>query len=257
VLDWLRDGKNTLPSYSLLEEQPTRCLPPELVDSEDSDDYRAWSSRVQADMFASRTDLNLPYFAIFLKGADGLLQLPHPETGSRILLVFSARYKASDYARVQVPKLKLELFCSSPTQAAQVIPHFHQHASITYVALDRCPRCPVFALLDAAALNDPEQIVKFWKISKSTEFCRLELYWTFARDQANSGKLVVARDLALEIVGHVNAEDPRPHLLLGKLAIRLRDRQLLREARQFLEFFRFAAAAHDLDAATKTDQWQF
>ena len=150
-------------------------------------------------MFTSTTDPDSPSFAIFLTTGEGLLQLPHPESGSNCLLAFATPYRAADYAWVQLPKLKLELFGSSPAQAAQLIPHFHQHAGINHAALDRCPRCPVFALLDAGALNGPEQIVKAWKISKATELCRLELYWAYARDQANRGELTQAGDVALEI----------------------------------------------------------
>ena len=46
------------------------------------------------------------------------------------------------------------------------------------------------------------------------------------------------------------AEDPRTHLLLGKLAIRLNDRQLLREAHQLLIYFGFHEADRDLHAAS-------
>lgn len=142
MLNWLLRSKNALPSYSLLDQVPSRCVPQELVRREDSEDYRAWRDRVQADLFASPTDPNSPHFAIFLKRGEGLLQLPHPEEKGNYLLAFSSPYKAADYARVQVPYQKFEFFSSSPAQAVQLIPHFHQYAGITHVALDRCPRCP-------------------------------------------------------------------------------------------------------------------
>ena len=49
----------------------------------------------------------------------------------------------------------------------------------------------------------------------------------------------LARDVALEAVGHVTMEDPRLRLLLGQVAIRLGDRRLLGEAKAFLDFFNF------------------
>ena len=38
--------------------------------------------------------------------------------------------------------------------------------------------------------------------------------------------------------GTLSLEDPRPHLLLGELAVMLRDRTLLHEARTFLRFLK-------------------
>jgi hypothetical protein len=251
VLDWLRK-KNALPSYSLLEQVPSRCLPQELTCREESEDYDAWRDRVQADLMESPTDPNSPGFATFLKCGDGLLEFANPEENGKYLLAFSSPYKAADYARVQVADRKFEFFSSSPVQAAQLIPHFHQHAGITHIALDRCPRCPVFAVLDASAMDQPEPIIRAWKIFKATEICRVDLYWNYARGEANRGELIEARDVALELVGHVSAEDPRPHLLLGKLAIRLGDRQLLREAHQALTYFGFHDVDRDLQSASIT-----
>jgi len=70
---------------------------------------------------------------------------------------------------------------------------------------------PIFALLDATALNDAARVIQAWKVSKAGEFCRSDLNWNYARGEANRGKLTRARDVALELV-HVNAEDPRAHL---------------------------------------------
>jgi hypothetical protein len=87
------------------------------------------------------------------------------------------------------------------------------------------------------------------------------LYREYARTAANGGQLLTARDVALELVGHVTAEDPLTHLLLGKLAIRLRDRTLLREAHSYLAFLRDIAKLGDvseqLRAAETTTDWQF
>src|ERR1019366_6665450 len=88
MLDWLLRNKNALPSYSLLEQVPSRCLPQELTCREESEDYDAWRDRVQADLIASPTDPNSPHFATFLKCGEGLLELPHPEEKGNSLLVF-------------------------------------------------------------------------------------------------------------------------------------------------------------------------
>jgi len=68
---------------------------------------------------------------------------------------------------------------------------------------------------------------------------------------------MVARDVALELVGHVTAEDPRVHLLLGKLAIRVRDKGLLREAKRFLVLLKQNGAVEELQDADRMKAVQF
>jgi hypothetical protein len=59
----------------------------------------------------------------------------------------------------------------------------------------------------------------------------------------------VARDVALQVVGHVTPDNPSTHLLLGQVAVALGDRTLLREARAFLTFLRKDAMLHRLEQA--------
>jgi len=63
--------------------------------------------------------------------------------------------------------------------------------------------------------------------------------------------------VALETVGHVNLEDPRPHLLLGQLAVKLRDRELLREAKSFLQFFKLDRWGRKLDHVVQSGSPDF
>ena len=203
------------------------------------------------------TDEDLPAFAIFLKKGDGLLQIQVPELKGGCLLVFSSVLRAADYARVQMTKQEFQYFGSSPKGAVSVIGFFRENAGISDVALDRCPRCDVFATLSAAAMDNASKVIHAWKISKSGEIARDNLYWNYARSAAREGKLLLARDVALELVGHVSAEDPRVHLLLGKLAIRLGDKSLLRETQSFLAVLKVAGAIEDLRNAEKTGDWQF
>ena len=66
----------------------------------------------------------------------------------------------------------------------------------------------------------------------------VELYVEYALKAARTGQLETALDVALETVGHISVEDPRPHLLIGELAVLLRDPTLLQEAQTFLRFFK-------------------
>ena len=63
----------------------------------------------------------------------------------------------------------------------------------------------------------------------------VELYVEYALKAARTGQLEAALDVALETVGHVSVEDPRPHLLIGELAVLLRDPTLLQERRRFFD----------------------
>jgi len=175
----------------------------------------------------------------------------------RCLLVFSSQLRAADYARIQMPGEKFERCCSTPAQAVMVIQQCCEDTNTSDVALDRCPRCDVLTALSVANLDTADKLIHAWKLLKAVDIARCDLYWNYARIAAREDNLVVARDVALQLVGHVTAEDPRTHLLLGKLAIRLRDQQLLREARSFLDLLKQPAVQEELKTAEKTSDWQF
>lgn len=94
-------------------------------------------------------------------------------------------------------------------------------------------------------------------VFKATEMARRSLYWEYARSAARSGDFVRARDVALELVGHVTAEDSRSHLLLGKLALQLQDKLLLREAKEFLGVIKQDWAQEELRNTEKTRVLEF
>ena len=103
-----------------------------------------------------------------------------------------------------------------------------------------------FAATAIRSLKTPADLGVLWTIHKASEMARLELYVAHALRSARAGQLEAARDVALESVGHVSLEDPRPHLLLGRLAVVLRDRTLLEEARRFLAYFNHESSARKL-----------
>jgi len=251
---WLFSKKPDFPSYSLLEAEPCRGLPQDLDAQEKSDDFHQRCNRIESELCAQATDESTPGFATFLKEGDGLLQFLSPELKGGCLLAFSSALRAADYARVQVPDKKFSYFCSSPAQAVAGIAQFRERETIRHVALDRCPRCNVFMAVDASRLNSAANLIRVWKIAKSIEIARCNLYLDYARAAAAAGQFLVARDVALELVGHVTAEDPRPHMLLGTLAPRLRDKKLHREARRYLEFLHQDAWVAELGAATRANK---
>lgn len=98
---------------------------------------------------------------------------------------------------------------------------------------------PTLTIIDSRSIKVPDDAVRIWAINKSAELARAELYFTHALESGRTGFLDLARDVALEAVGHLTMEDPRLHLLLGQVALGLGDRRLLGEAKAFLDFFNF------------------
>jgi hypothetical protein len=213
--------------------------------------------KLECELLAQTTDETAPGFATLLKDGNGLLNFRLPEPQGGCLLVFSNPSRAADYARVQVPGKEFQFFCSSAEQVVSVVADFRQHAGITHVALDQCSRSNVVTVLGPSSLDSAAKIVQMWKIWKATEIAPCGLYFGYAQAAARAEQFLVARDVALELVGHVTAEDPRVHLLLGKLAIKLLDKRLMREAKDFLVFLKQNAVIQELADAQKTKRVQF
>jgi hypothetical protein len=130
-------------------------------------------------------------------------------------------------------------------------------AGVAAFALDRCPRCETFTVISSESAKTADDLLAVWAIFKATELARADLYFAFALDSARAGQLEVARGVALETIGHVTVEDPRPHLLLGQLGVGLRDRTLVREAKAFLRFLKFDELERKLDDAARSGSPDF
>ena len=94
----------------------------------------------------------------------------------------------------------------------------------------------IFGVTGVRSIKNAGDLLILCTIHKASEMARLELYFGWALRSARAGQLEAAREVALETVGHVTLEDPRPHALLGELAVALRDTTLLKEAQTFLRF---------------------
>lgn len=257
MLQWFSRTAKSSPSYSLLRAVPSRGLPQDLADREASSDYQQWRDRIECDLAAQGCDEDEPNFLTFLKCGNGLLQMCLPQLEGGCLLAFTTPLRAADYASVAAPKQIFAYFCSSPKQVVFGVNEFRERAGVRYIALDRCPRCDVFTTVDASNFDNAAKVIKLRNISKATEIARCGLYREYARSAARSGEFLRARDVALELVGHVTAEDPRSHLLLGKLAVRLHDKRLLREAKEFLAVLEQDWAIEELKNTEKTRVFEF
>jgi hypothetical protein len=179
--------------------------------------------------------VDIPLFTELMGlGGRGVLSIPMPDGNGQCLPVFSNSFRAADYKRTLLtPGPALQYLSSTATQLFRMLRDLEK-SGITWFTLDRCPRCSTFPAYGRSSLNTPHDLLVVRAIHKGTESARMELYFGYALNSARAGKLETARDVALETVGHVDAENPRPHLLLGELGLALGDRTMLREAREFL-----------------------
>ena len=241
---WLGLTRNRakIPEYRALRAVPSRGLPAALAALESTEAHRARIDTIRQELLSEpqRPADDQPLLTtLVVPRRGGVLTMPLPD-GSQCLPMFSTAVRAADYARTILSRgPTVEHLRSSPAQCARMLSDLRE-SGITSVTLDRCPRCMVSMTYRTTSLDSAERIVTMWSIQKASEIARVELYAGFASEAASAGRFDVARDVALEAVGHVTLEDPRLHELLRRLAVSLGDRALLRDAEAFLAFLNVA-----------------
>lgn len=242
--------RRELPEYAALRAAPSRALPPDLAEHERSDTFATHRETIQRDLITrgrEAADEGPQLVSLLAADGSGLLTMALPEDQGRCLLVFSTAFRAADYLQaLDVPGPPLQYLASPPSKVVDLLRDVHA-SGIEQFALDRCPRCDVFTTIACDSVTSTDAAITAWAITKATEFARLDLYTEYVVGAARLGRFEVARDVALETVGHVSLEDPRPHLLLGQLALALGDRDLLGEARAFLQYLEFEEWMQHLD----------
>jgi hypothetical protein len=166
--------------------------------------------------------------------------------GRQCLPVFSSPMRAADYARTLLSKgPRVQYRLSSAAQCAAMLNDLRA-AGVGSMTLDVCPRCDIAMTVKTPSTVSASDLLTTWSIQKGTQLARTDLYLRFACEAARSGSLDVARDVAVEAIGHVTMEDARLHLLLGKLGLALGDRALLRDAQSFLAYLSVDNWQHQL-----------
>ena len=201
---WFSSEKDGFPPYSLLEREPRRAHPEDLDAQEKSDEYKLRYKRLGSELCAQVTDENTPRFFHFLKEKGQQLQVLTPEFNGGCLLAFSSALRAADYARVRVPEKKFDHAYSSPAQAAFGITELRKKVGTSHIVLDECPRCNIFTPVDTSNWTSAD-LIRVWKLAKAIEMTRCNLYLAYARVVAATGKFLKARNVLLELVGHVTA----------------------------------------------------
>lgn len=263
MLGWLigkKKHKEEGPIYSELKLIPTRGLPPELAAQEASESFTSQREARELELLdpARRPPNNAPLFTELLGAKDGaVVTINLPNNSGGCLPVFSSPLRARDYAQTLLPAgPPVQYLCSSPLELIAMLGDLEE-ARVKAFTLDRCPRCDTFTVIGSDSAKTIDDLLTVWAIFKATELARADLYFTFAHDSARAGQLEVARDVALETVGHVTLEDPRPHLLLGQLGVGLRDGRLVQEAKAFLRFLKFDEWERKLDDVARTGSPDF
>jgi hypothetical protein len=242
ILAWLMGKKKRteLPTYSELRSVRTRALPSELKDKEASIVFSTGRDALRQELLLPhrRPAADATLFTELVSSVrHGVVTFALPK-GGRCLPVFTTPFRASDYREVLVDgDPTMGYLVSTPAGLLKMLRDIEK-VGIETLALDRCPRCPTFTAISTSSLKSVDDLVTVWSISKSTELARLELYAAHARELARAGHLTLAKDVALETVGHINWEDPRLHLLLGELGVALGEPTLTREATGCLRFLK-------------------
>ena len=191
-----------------------------------------------------------PLFITFASAKSGApLSVQFSDSEGPCLLAFSSPVRAADYCRVRMGLAAEPHYRhSTPREFVRMVGDLRR-ATVRSLALDPCPRCDLITVMTPEWSDDPSPALEAWAVFKGTEVARFELYMDFAMSAAQRQEWTVARDVALELVGHVSAEPPHVHLLLGKLALLLRDGELLQGAKDWLKFLDFPDLLDHLRAA--------
>lgn len=262
MLDWLKRqwSRERLAEYTAIRNIPNRGLPPDLSEQEMSPAFMTQCKEIERSLHepAQRPQADKPLFVeLFLNDGARVLTLNRPDDGTPCLLVFSTPFRATDYANAQFNGGSAVTYLSSSPAELAIMLRDLRRRGIEQFALDCCPRCDVFTVFGSASVKTADDAINIWAISKAIELARRDLYLNYALVAARAGKLDRAREVLLESVAHVSYEDPRTHYLLGQIAVALRDRTLLREARAFLRHFQLESWERRLDAAIRSGSPDF
>lgn len=262
MLEWLigkKKHKEKLPIYSELKSLPTRGLPSKLADKEASEFFTAQRDAREHELLepTRRPPKDEPLFTELIIVKEGAVLTINLDNGRGCLPVFSNPLRAEDYVQTLLPAgSTVQYLCSSPLELIQMRCDL-EAAGVQAFTLDRCPRCEIFIVFGSDSAKTADDLLKVWAIAKATELSRADLYFAFALDSARAGQLDVARSVALETIGHVTLEDPRPHLLLGQLGVALKDRRLVEEAKAFLRLLKFDEWERKLDHIARSGSLDF
>lgn len=238
MLDWLkrRFGSDPSPLYAAIKRQPNRELPPALAEQHASADHQA---AVEASCARLRSAPHRPADDVpllhMLGAGDGAGQVSLTLPEGLCLLLFTSPFRAMDYAAARLGRhTNVPATVCSPAELATAAESLAA-SGVTHVAVDVCPRCDTVLVAGAEALASIDGVITLWSTALGVRDAQRELFLTHADLAVGRGERREAREIALEVVGHVDPTDPRAHWLIGQIAVASRDRSEFREACAFLQ----------------------
>jgi hypothetical protein len=250
-------SRSGLPFYTALERNrlgKDRCDFSDLENSPEIDRLRA-EFEPQLLSLPRRPAEDEPLLTSLLIPPSGFFTVTLPNS-TPCLLTFSTPLRAAEYARIHAQTLQFKYLSSSPKQFVQMLGDLRR-SGIQRFALDVCPHCLTFPALETNSMLAAPDVLKIWAIHKSGELARESLYFARAKEAAERGDLQKAKETVLEAIQHVTMDSPRLHLLLGKIALSLKEKGLFREAQAFLEFLHANQSVRELLAAKETARIQY
>ncbi len=252
---WSRSG---LPYYTGLERHSLGKVRCDFSDLENSPEMGPLRTEFESELLSlprCPTE-DEPLLTSLAVGPSGFFTVTLPNS-TPCLLTFSTPLRACEYARMHAGSLQCRYLSSSPKEFVQMLGDLRRYGNIQSFALDVCPHCMTFTVLATNSMLTPTDVLKIWAIHKSGELARESLYFARAKEAAGRGDLQEAKETALEAVQHVTTDSARLHLLLGKIALSLKEQKLFREAEAFLEFLDAKRSVQELLAAEETGQIQY
>ena len=249
---------SSLPRYSALGKSCVAKDHRDFRDLEDSPQIDLLRDQFQSELLSPSRCLaeDEPLLITLFIRSSGVFTITHPDSKRPCLLTFSSPIRACEYARIHAGSLPLRCLSSSPRKFVGMMSDLRRSGTLESFALDVCPHCMVFPVYEINSQFAPEGIVKIWAIHKSGELARESLYFARAEEATARGDFQDARETALYAIQHVTSESPRLHLLLGKAALCLGERDIFCDARAFLEFLKAEQPLRELVAAEKSSAIQ-
>jgi hypothetical protein len=240
---------------------PCRALPVDLLEKAQSEAFgarrQALEDQLRQAPYKPREDDTL-FTTLWHPTEEQLIMIAPGKSDGACLPLFSTPFRAADYARILLTSIRRVRFQSFDSLVgARMLSGPAAPGGAVYATLDPCPRCGQCVRFRCQSICTPEALLKVWAIGTGTDGAMADLDFEYALEAARKGALETAREVSLESVGHNTAEDPRFHLLLGQVAVALRDSTLLGEAKAFLRFLGAEPWARKLDESVQSGSPDF
>ena len=255
MFDWLfrKSSHAGLPNYKALERNQPGRVRCDFSDLEKSPEIDRLRTKFVTELLGQprRPKDDQPLLTSFVRDPTDFFTITLPNS-IHCLLSFSSPIRAAAYARVHARGVRLKYLSSSSQKFAQLLGDLRRSGAIQNFAIDVCPHCLTFPAVQIEELITSADILKIWAIYKAGELARESLYFARAQEAAERGDLQEAKEITLEAIQHITMESARLHLLLGKIAISLNDKELLRDARTFLEFLHAEQTLRELQTVEQS-----